>query len=117
MELEPTREIATEVVKAARGDQSNRLAEVLEDMVDRGYRKIVDGVEGIANSLGSTGSRVWGLLLRKKRSAERPFAYQQAYDAPNRKQPESDQQPDVWPHIERSRPRRPERNRPSRRRS
>ena len=112
MELEPTREVAREIVKAASGDNDNRLTEVLEQAADKGYRKILNGVEGIVDSLGSIGSRAWGFVRKRKRPAERPFQYQQSYDSPKREPKQSDTPSAVWPHIDLNRSRRPRRNLP-----
>ena len=101
MELEPTREVALEVIKAAR-KQPNILAELLQQQ--RPFHALVKGVKNLG--------RFFSQRVRRKVAAievdgaERPFAYKQAYSSPAKtrtKDESKDEQ--IWSHINLRRPR------------
>ena len=98
MELQPTREVAEEVVKAANGESSHRLVEVVAEFAKGGRKKIADGVKHIGHIFpGSTPRQIAAV---EESTAERPFHYVQTYDSPVRRPKETDEDPEVWPHID-----------------
>ena len=105
MELEPTRQVAREVVKAAKGERNNRLLEVAGELASKGYSGIIGGLKGIAGRFpGGLGRRIDGI---NESPAERPFHYVQAYDSPQRRQVTPEEPTEIWPHIDLNRQRRP----------
>lgn len=100
MELEPTREVAIEVVKAAR-KQPNKLAEMLQQQ--RPFHALVKGVKNLG--------RFFSQRVRRKVAAvepdgaERPFAYKQAYSSPAKsRNDEEGKDEQIWGHINLRRP-------------
>ena len=106
MELEPSREVATEVVKAAH-KQSNRLAEVLRKHSP--HRAILNNVKKTLNlgrNLFSRSDRNQVAAVEPD-GAERPFTYKQVYESPLKQIPEeSKPSGEIWPHINLNRPQR-----------
>ena len=98
MELQPTREVAEEAVKAARGESGHRLVEVMAKFAKGGLKKITDGVKHLSRSFPrSTQGQIAAV---EESTAERPFHYAQTYDSPIRKPMETEEIPEVWPHID-----------------
>lgn len=101
MELEPTREVASEVVKAAR-KQPNNLAEVLQRRSP--FHAIVKGVKNLGRFFSQGDRRKVAAI--EPDSAERPFAYKQTYDSPARRRINEEGKGDeLWGHISLRRPR------------
>ena len=79
MELSPTQAVATEMVRAARGDENSRLAEVCQSLST--FHNIVGTVKAYANKLPDL---FRGRLAQVELSpAERAFAYTQEYGTPS----------------------------------
>lgn len=103
MELAPTQAVATEMIRAARGDESSRLVEVCQSL--SAFHNIVGTVKSYANRLpGAIRDRLARVELS---SAERPFAYKQEYRTPNNRGASQSGYPDsrgsrvsIWDHID-----------------
>lgn len=79
MELPPTQAVASEMVRAARGDESSKLVEVCQSL--SAFHNMVGAIQAYANKLPEL---FRGNLAKVELSAaERPFAYKQEYSNPN----------------------------------
>ncbi len=98
MELEPTRAVAEELLRAARGDSDNKLAEVLQGLP--GYHLILSTAKSFYSQFFSSKDKQ-RLERVKIGSAERPFRYKQAYDSPEKtKTNDGEGGNGIWGHIE-----------------
>lgn len=100
MELEPTREVAFEVVKAARKEKDTHL---LGKLV-RVPRKLLRSVKRISGAFSPEIGR--NVRQLEEGTAEEAFHYTQTYGPPSPKKDSQDRHRPNWDHIDLNRPRR-----------